>query len=177
MHDMTRCRRRKATTAASAAIGLLQIGLLLIVLVPSTGSAEAAKPNPRDASAVQSCLKSPRGKELNGERCIGVVADPCLKQAKSTADSNACADREFAVWDAMLNETYRGLMEHLEDDQKTKAREMQRAWIESRNKTCAFYWDYYQGTIASPMSSYCALREAARRAMFLKFFLDESEGR
>src|SRR5262249_11509982 len=122
------------------------IAMLTVLLLAQTSFAEVAKPSPRDATAVQHCLKSSRGKELNGERCIGVVADPCLKQAKSTADSNACADRELAVWDGMLNETYRRLAEHLDDDQKTKAREMQRAWIESRNKTCDFYWDYYQGT-------------------------------
>ena len=65
----------------------------------------------------------------------------------------------------------------LDDEQKAKARDMQRAWIESRDKTCAFYWDFYQGTIASPMGAYCVLRETARRAMFLKFFLDDAEGR
>jgi uncharacterized protein YecT (DUF1311 family) len=54
---------------------------------------------------------------------------------------------------------------------------MQRSWIETRDKTCAFYWDYFQGTMASPMSSYCNVRETARRVMFLKFFMDEAEGR
>jgi uncharacterized protein YecT (DUF1311 family) len=149
----------------------------LALLWAATGHAETAKPTPRDAGAVQSCLKSQRGKELNGERCIGVVVDPCLKQARSTADSNACADRELVVWDGMLNDIYRRLGERLDDEQKAKARDMQRVWIESRDKTCAFYWDYFQGTMASPMSSYCVVRETARRAMFLKFFLDESEGR
>jgi uncharacterized protein YecT (DUF1311 family) len=160
-------------TKSQASAGLL----LLLLLAPNASLAEAAKPAPRDATAVQNCLKAPRGKELNGERCIGVVADPCLKKAGTTADMNACADRELAAWDAMLNDTYRSLAEHLDDEQKAKARDMQRAWIESRDKTCQFYWDFYQGTIASPMGSYCVLRETARRAMFLKFFLDESKGR
>ena len=46
-----------------------------------------------------------------------------------------------------------------------------------RDKTCAFYWDFFQGTMASPMSAYCNVRETARRAMFLIFFMDEAEGR
>ena len=50
--------------------------------------------------------------------------------ARSTADQNACADRELRVWDDILNETYRRLGQHLDDDQKAKARDMQRAWIE-----------------------------------------------
>jgi uncharacterized protein YecT (DUF1311 family) len=150
---------------------------IMIALSATAGLADSAKPGPRDVAAVQNCLKSQRGKELNGERCIGVVADPCLKQSRSTADSNACADRELAVWDGMLNDTYRRLADHLDDEQKAKARDMQRVWIESRDKTCGFYWDYFQGTMASPMSSYCTVRETARRAMFLQFFLKESEGR
>jgi uncharacterized protein YecT (DUF1311 family) len=150
---------------------------LAIALSPSSSAAQSAAPRARDVTAVENCLKSPRGRELKGERCIGVVADPCLKNARSTADQNACADRELAVWDAMLNDVYRRLGAHLDEDQQGKARDMQRAWIETRDKTCTFYWDYFHGTMASPMGSYCNVRETARRAMFLKFFLDESEGR
>ena len=150
---------------------------MTIVLLPGFATAEIAAPNARDVAAVQDCLKSQRGRDLKGERCIGLVVDPCRKRARSTADQNACADRELAVWDDILNETYRRLGAHLDEEQKSKAREMQRSWIETRDKTCAFYWDYFQGTMASPMSSYCNVRETARRAMFLKFFMDESEGR
>ena len=155
----------------------LSAALVAAVVLPSGSAvAEIAAPSVRDVAAVQDCLKSQRGRDLKGERCIGVVVDPCLKRARSTADQNACADRELRVWDDILNETYR-LGQHLDDDQKAKARDMQRAWIENRDKTCAFYWDYFQGTMASPMSSYCNVRETARRAMFLKFFMDEAEGR
>ena len=161
------------TYLGSAAV----IAAVMIALPLGSAVAESTAPNARDVATVQDCLKSQRGSDLKGERCIGVVADPCLKRARSTADQNACAGRELAVWDDILNETYRRLGQHLDDDQKAKARDMQRAWIESRDKTCTFYWDYFQGTMASPMSSYCVVRETARRAMFLKFFLDESQGR
>jgi uncharacterized protein YecT (DUF1311 family) len=153
------------------------VGALVLLKISSTAMAEADKASPRDVAVVQSCLSSARGKELKGERCIGVIADPCLKQAKSTADSNTCADRERLVWDSMLNEHYRRMIQGLDDDQKIKAREMQRVWMDNRDKTCAFYWDFFQGTMASPMGSYCVVRETARRAMFLKFFADETKGR
>jgi|SRR5262245_35779927 len=151
--------------------------LLAIALLPASGVAESPQPNARDVAAVEHCLKSQRARELKGERCIGIVADPCLKRAGSTSDQNACADRELAVWDAMLNDIYGRLRNKLDEEQKGKARDMQRVWIESRDKTCTFYWDFYQGTMASPMSAYCNLRETARRVMFLKFFLNESQGR
>ena len=153
------------------------VAAVMIVLPLGFAEAETAAPNARDVAAVQDCLKSQRGRDLKGERCIGVVVDPCLKRARSTADQNACADRELAVWDDILNETYRRLGRRLDDEQKAKARDMQRAWIESRDKTCAFYWDFFQGTMASPMSAYCNVRETARRAMFLIFFMEEAEGR
>jgi uncharacterized protein YecT (DUF1311 family) len=58
-----------------------------------------------------------------------------------------------------------------------KLRDMQRAWIESRNRTCDFYYDYHQGTIAAPMGALCVNRETARRALFLLDFLNDAEGR
>jgi uncharacterized protein YecT (DUF1311 family) len=136
------------------------VAAVMIVLPLDGALAETAAPNARDVAAVQDCLKSQRGRDLKGERCIGVVVDPCLKRARSTADQNACADRELRVWDDILNETYRRLGQRLDDDQKAKARDMQRAWIENRDKTCAFYWDFFQGTMASSMSSYWRPRVA-----------------
>ena len=108
-------------------------------------------------TAVQDCLKSQRGRDLKGERCIGVIADPCLKRgALRRPTRTACADRELS-----------GLGRHPQRDlpaagasvsttsRRPRPRDMQRAWIELRDKTCAFYWDFYQGTMASPMSAYC----------------------
>jgi uncharacterized protein YecT (DUF1311 family) len=161
------------TFSLSAAL----VAAVKIALPLGSAVAETATPNARDVATVQDCLKSQRGRDSWGERCIGVVVDPCRRRARSTADENACADRELRVWDDILNESYRRLGQHLDDDQKAKARDMQRTWIENRDKTCAFYWDYYHGTMASPMGSYCQVRETARRAMFLKFFMEEAEGR
>lgn len=141
-------------------------------LVPA--AAQTDKPSAKDAAAIQSCLKAKPQAQFN---CVGVVADPCLERddTKSTADKNACIDRELAVWDDILNETFRRLRDKLDEQQKTKLRDMQRAWIVSKEKTCAFYWDYFQGTMASPMGSYCVNSETARRALFLRAFLEDAE--
>jgi len=142
-------------------------------------SAKPDKPSPRDSAAIQSCIKSARGGPQQRERCVGTIADPCAKRpgAESTAGQVACADRELAVWDDILNESYRRLRDKLDEDQKVKLRDMQRAWIESRDRTCAFYWDYFQGTMASPMTAFCSNRETARRALFLLGFLADAEGK
>ncbi len=154
----------------------LAVALLILAAVAAFA---AEKPDARASAKIQDCVKSAKNLEAAGARCIGIVSNPCLDDDKtrSTADMNACVDREQAVWDDILNETYRRLRERLDAEQQNKLREMQRAWIDSRDKTCAFYWDYFQGTMASPMAASCVNKETARRALFLLGFLDDAEGK
>jgi uncharacterized protein YecT (DUF1311 family) len=161
-------------------LGLSALVAAGVLLVAAPGIAQNPKQAGNDSKAIQSCVKNVKGSVArNGERCIGTVADRCLKQpsAKSTADMVQCAGREAAVWDDILNETFRQLNDKLDAGQKIKLRDMQRAWIESRDRTCAFYDDYHQGTIARPMSALCINRETARRALFLLGFLNDAENR
>ena len=154
--------------------------LLAVIMAAGIGMSPAAaqtpKPTVKDSRAIEDCIKSKQGTE---ESCIGIVSNPCLERdaTKSTADQNACIDRELAVWDDILNETFRRLRDKLDDTQKTKLRDMQRAWVASKEKTCTFYWDYYQGTMASPMAAACVNRETARRALFLIGFMLDAEGK
>jgi uncharacterized protein YecT (DUF1311 family) len=153
--------------------------LLTIAAAWLLGSAAATAQKPsqaaRDSATVQDCIKSKSGKE---ESCIGIVSDPCLdKVSGATSEMNECFSREQAVWDDILNESFRRLRDKLDETQKGKLRDMQRAWIGSREKTCTFYWDFYQGTMASPMSSSCNNRETARRALFLIGFLIEADNK
>jgi uncharacterized protein YecT (DUF1311 family) len=160
----------------AAKTGVLACAVLMLAATASR--CETAKPDAADSAAVQSCIKSAADGSQR-ERCIGIIADPCADRpdAQSTADQVACAAREFAVWDDILNETYRRLRAALDARQKVKLRGMQRAWIESRERSCAFYWDFFRGTMASPMNAFCRNRETARRAIFLLGFLDNAEGR
>jgi uncharacterized protein YecT (DUF1311 family) len=151
-----------------------------VLLCASAAFAQKPQQSARDTEAIEDCVKTaaPAGKPTSdAERCIGIVSNPCLddKSTKSTADMNACADRERMVWDDILNETYRNLGQKLDAGQQAKLRAMQRAWIASRDSSCRFYWDYYQGTMASPMASACVNRATARRALFLLGFLLDSD--
>lgn len=136
------------------------------------------RPDARASAAIQDCIKSKTATGV-AATCIGIVSDPCLerKAAPSTADMVNCVAGERAVWDDILNETFRRLRDRLDDEQKAKLRDMQRAWIASRDKTCAFYWDYYQGSMAVPMSAECVNRQTAERALFLLGFLNDAEGK
>jgi uncharacterized protein YecT (DUF1311 family) len=152
----------------------LNTAALTVAMLVLGVTASAAEPAlPRDTAAVQDCLQSERGRDLDGERCIGVVANPCLEKGHSTAEQVECTTREFAVWDAMLNADYKELQRsRLDRKQNAKLRDMQRAWVASRDRTCAFYWDYHQGSMAAPMTAYCTMRETARRVMFLRRFVE-----
>lgn len=154
-------------------------GLLAFLAALAASPALAQdKPDARASATIQDCVKTKTATGM-GETCIGIVSSPCLerKAAPSTADMVNCVAGEQAVWDDILNETFRRLRDRLDDTQKAKLREMQRAWIASRDKTCAFYWDYYQGTMAHPMRAECVNRETAERALFLLGFLNDAEGK
>jgi len=81
-----------------------------------------------------------------------------------------CYDIEKLIWDGLLNDNYKSLLDTLDDGQKDKARAMQRAWMAYRNTTCEFYYDKIQGLMANTMIAACVARETARRAMLLEFF-------
>ena len=102
-----------------------------------------------------------------------IVAKPCMGGDETGVSSRRqieCLDRERLVWDKIINDSYKTMMNALEPDQQAKLREMQRSWIHTRDLTCAFWYDYFQGTMANPMIRYCNNRETARRAIFLRIF-------
>jgi uncharacterized protein YecT (DUF1311 family) len=154
------------------------LAVALTVALAAPALAQNGKPDAKASAAIQDCVKT-KSANGTGELCIDIVATPCLERddTKSTADMVNCVAVETRVWDDILNETFRRLKAKLDDTQQTKLREMQQTWIDSRDKTCAFYWDYYQGTMADPMRADCVNRQTAQRALFLLFFLNDAEGK
>ena len=146
---------------------------LAVFAVATPAFAQAARLDAKASAVIQDCVKGKTGSG-DWESCIGKVSGPCLDKAGGvTSAMNECIAREHAVWDDILNETFRRLREKIDAKQQVKLREMQRAWLASREKTCTFFWDYYQGTMASPMSADCMNKETARRALFLLGFLND----
>ena len=81
-----------------------------------------------------------------------------------------CYEIEGSIWNDLLDQNYKRLLDTLDGEQAVKARAMQRAWIAYRDTTCQFYWDKIQGTMANHMKAACVAREPARRATLLAFF-------
>ena len=155
---------------------LLSLALALIVALPLPARAEDA-PVAKDVAAIGDCLRKQDKKgggsqEADEAACLMTVAKPCVgdEGAATSRRQIDCLDRERRVWDQILNESFKTMMNALDPDQQAKLREMQRSWIATRDLTCAFWSDYFQGTMANPMIASCNNRETARRAIFLRVF-------
>lgn len=151
----------------------------LIAALSGTPATAADKPDSKDAAAIEKCIKDKSGRHWAWEQCIGLISEPCTKDEGNMTDRQMidCEDRERAVWDDVLNTSYQALMKALDDDQKTKLREMQRAWMTSRDKSCGFLYDYFQGTMANPMIAACVARATGRQALYLRGFADDMADR
>ena len=158
-----------------ARAAFLSMGLALAVT--SGAQAQPAKPD-ADTAKIRDCIKQKAEEADGGESCIFVIATPCTEtpEGGSTHGTADCYRRETAIWDAILNESFRALNEKLDAKQKTALRDMQRAWIGVRDMTCKFYNDFYRGSMAVPMNAACLTRETARRALFLHRFAQENPG-
>jgi hypothetical protein len=143
---------------------------LALILLANPGWA-AAKPSPQDLKAVQTCLAGQEG-EL-GVKCIGVVADACIKAAENKELGNvedkkakACAARELAVWEAQL-ETELKAVKAGGSDMIKAVTDAQNTWRASREKFCPLF-DKVEPGMLNGAANYCRLQETARRVLLLR---------
>jgi uncharacterized protein YecT (DUF1311 family) len=146
------------------------VAVLALAAAPSV-EAQTRKATAQESRLIRDCVEQ-KSENHKGEQCIGLVASRCLKKPGGEANLNRadCYRIEQEIWDAVLNETYRELQGDLDEDQKTKALDMQRAWIASRDATCEFYYHKIQGSMSVPMTASCLLTETARRALLMIVF-------
>jgi uncharacterized protein YecT (DUF1311 family) len=170
-----KCRRSVIRPGQVCGASLTCILALTLSLVAELSHAQSRKPTAQEVAAIQDCVNKNKDNIDEGERqCLfGLVADRCIGDmgaapGRKLAD---CYEIEGPIWDDLLNQNYKRLLDTLDDEQKVKARVMQRAWVAYRDTTCQFYWDKIQGTMANHMKAACVTRESARRAMLLAFFI------
>ena len=156
----------------AAMICILQLGLSFAA---EPSQAQTRKPTAREIASIRDCVTRNKDDLDEGERrCLfNLVAEPCIGNPSAAADKAMevdCYRIEDSIWDGLLNDNYKGLLETLDDEQTAKARAMQHAWVAYRDTTCEFYHDKIQGSMAITMHAACVTRESARRAMLLMFF-------
>jgi uncharacterized protein YecT (DUF1311 family) len=150
--------------------------LLPFLLGAATAAVHAQnrKPTVKEVAAIRDCAKKHETDldEVERQCLFNLVGTPFMErpEGQSNVGTADCYRLEGAIWDDLLNENYKNLAADLDEEQKAKLREMQRAWIAYRDSTCGFYYTKIQGTMAGPIGAACAARETARRAVLLKFF-------
>src|SRR5262245_56921767 len=112
--------------------------LAVLALALAGGGAPAAlAANAKDAAAIAACAKKYADDIDEAERrgVFALVATPCTEKpsVQSTVGTAECYRAEQEIWDAMLNENFRALRGDLDEAQKAKLRDMQRAWIAYRD--------------------------------------------
>ena len=162
---------------------LLPLVLALIMAGPLPARADDA-PAAKDVATIGDCLRKldkKRGsQEADEAACLMTVARPCMGGDENNVLDRRkieCLDRERLVWDKIIDDSDKTMMNALDPDQQAKLREMQQSWIQTRDLTCTFWYHYFQGTMARPMIAYCNNRETARRAIFLRVFALDIAGR
>jgi uncharacterized protein YecT (DUF1311 family) len=152
----------------------LTVFLALAAISASAPSSHAQNraPTAAEIKLVRDCAaKHPDDGKGEEECAFKLVADPCIEKNGSNLGTADCYRIETVIWDAILNDNYKALMEAIDDkSDRNKLKEMQRAWIAYRDTTCEFYWYKIHGSMSVPMTAACQLRETARRAMLLAFF-------
>jgi uncharacterized protein YecT (DUF1311 family) len=156
----------------AALICILQLGLSFAA---ELSHAQTRKPTASEIASIRNCATKNKDNLDEGERqCLfNLVAQRCIDKPSGTADDSTVVDCyriENLIWDGLLNDNYKALLDSLDDGQTAKARVMQRAWTAYRDTTCQFYDDKIQGSMAVAMQAACVTRESARRAMLLGFF-------
>ena len=84
--------------------------------------AQTRKPTAREIAAIRDCATRNRDNLDQGERqCLfSLVADPCINKPSGDANNPTEADcyrMEDSIWDGLLNENYKGLLDTLDDGQ------------------------------------------------------------
>ena len=148
--------------------------VLTLSFAAAAAQAQTRKPSAQEVAAIRNCATKYQDDVDEGERqCLfNLVATPCSKtrEGSSNLGTADCYRLEWVIWDNLLNENFKNLMGALDNQQNTKLRAMQQAWVSYRDTTCNFYMDKIQGSMAIPMGAACAARETARRALLLRFF-------
>lgn len=130
-----------------------------------------------DMGATERCLGTT---ETMSEQlaCAGKSAQSCMEtndDGYTTLGMDVCSYAEFEYWDARLNVAYRAAMDdaetldEMEVPMKGALRDMQRAWMEFRDRRCDFERTKWGGgSGGGPAAVACWMHETARQTLVLE---------
>jgi uncharacterized protein YecT (DUF1311 family) len=131
----------------------LALGRAVLVLLACVSTAMIA-PDARaasDADVITTCLQTEASGGRNYHACVGRLTGSCVGNPPTQSDLEMaeCARRETAVWDDILNDEYKHLMDVLKGKAADSVRQAQRLWVEMRDIDCRVPVEMAQGVAAS----------------------------
>ena len=149
---------------AKFAAAILAANVLLASMAFAQGIA------PADVAVIDACLKTAEKTDGFGGKCVGLVADPCIKAAEGANDDvakwKACAARELVIWAQKTNEALKKVQAGGFADVIKAVKDSQITFAASRDRFCAVFDKVEPGTYPGS-ASYCRLRETANRSLSL----------
>ena len=137
------------------------LATLLLALQPAQ-----AQPSAADKATIEACLER-EGASL-GDKCIGLVADPCIAAANGESDkAQACAARELAVWQAEMAAALKRVRAGGFREIGRDTDQAQQAWTASVNALCPALDRIDPGMLPGG-ATYCRMHETASRALMLR---------
>ncbi|MDM7983191.1 MAG: lysozyme inhibitor LprI family protein [Maricaulis sp.] len=112
------------------------------------------------------------------QTCIGEYSQACMTlrpDGETTVGMVQCTIEELEAWDVVLNASYIGLRQRHEGMMAADALlDAQRAWITFRDADCLAERAVFEGgTIAQIIHASCQMDHTARRALVLRWRLDD----
>lgn len=84
--------------------------------------------------------------------------NPCEAE-QNQHNMNLCAQQQYAAADAELNKTWKELLLLLDEKQKSKLREMEKAWIKLRDQHCELQSSQWEGGSMQPLIRFSCLKD------------------
>jgi uncharacterized protein YecT (DUF1311 family) len=123
----------------------------------------AAQITAEDRTAITQCL----AQDKSGETCIGIVFHSCQSRASDPEADKACAGRELAVWNELLQASLKIVNASSPPAVRTAVAEEQSNWLKSRESLCPIFNNLDPG-MSIGGANYCRLQETSRRALILQ---------
>ncbi len=138
--------------------------LFLLVAAPVASAARAEG----DGAYLEACLAAAGGyTDAARDTCFAQVSEVCVaSSAGTTVDLITCAQREYDVWQALLDAAYRRLAEAEPAARLAKIDAAQEAWRTWRDQRCRVYATY-EGSIYAPLAALCLAETVSRRVVDL----------
>ncbi len=124
---------------------------------------------------IRDCVEQELKGKRDGLACMRRLTEPCRKRPDMQAPSEQleCIEREFVLWDRILNQEYRLVIKALETHKKRKIKfvEAQRLWSKFHHSDCRLPYHVYETEMkASTAGLYCSLKKTARRAIEMRLW-------